>query len=103
MALIASNVFGVDEELQHSAFPIYLSGKHKIRKTRVMNGHVGNLLFSRVLRDSTPRFVSWSVGPSVDPSVTLYFFCVLEIFGFTAPISGLVFTVVTDSGNHLKF
>ena len=31
-------------------------------------------IFSRVLRDSTPRFVGPSVGPSVHPSVTLYFF-----------------------------
>ena len=30
--------------------------------------------FSRVLRDSTPRFVSPSVRPSVGPSVTLLFF-----------------------------
>ena len=33
--------------------------------------------FSRVLRDSTPHFVR--------PSVTLYFFWVFGIFGFTAP------------------
>ena len=47
------------------------------------------LLFSRVLRDSTPRFVGpsvrRSVGPSVGPSVTLYFFWVFAVFGLTAP------------------
>ena len=69
-------------------------------------------IFSRVLRDSTPRFVGplvhrsvgpsvrWSVGPSVRrsvgpsvrpsvgpsvrPSVTLYFFGVYGVFGYTA-------------------
>ena len=38
-------------------------------------------VFIRVLRDSTPRFV----GPSVRPSVTLYFFWVFAVFGLTAP------------------
>ena len=35
-------------------------------------------IFSRVLRDSTPRFVRWFVGPSVRPSLrhTLLFFAV---------------------------
>ena len=34
-----------------------------------------NVVFSRVLRDPTPRFVgTWSVCPSVRRSVTLYFF-----------------------------
>ena len=46
-------------------------------------------VFSRVLRDSTPRFVGRSVGPSVrrtvGPSVTLYFFGVNGVFGLTAP------------------
>ena len=37
--------------------------------------------FSRVLRDSTPRFV----GPSVGPSITLYFFGVFAVFGLMAP------------------
>ena len=41
------------------------------QRPRIM--HPGNLslsqLFSRVLRDSTPRFVGPSVGPSVRPSV----------------------------------
>ena len=36
-------------------------------------------LFTRVLRDSTPRFVGPLVRPSVRPSVTLYFFFV--VFG----------------------
>ena len=44
-----------------------------------------NKIFSRELRDSTPRFVGPSVRPSVRPSVTLYFFWVFGIFGFTAP------------------
>ena len=39
------------------------------------------LIFSRVLRDSTPHFV----GPSVGPSVTIYFFCFFAVFGLTAP------------------
>ena len=47
--------------------------------------HPGLQLFSRVLRDSTPRFVGPSVGPSVRPSVTLYFFGVFAVFGLTAP------------------
>ena len=38
-------------------------------------------VFSHVLCDSTPRFV----GPSVCPSVTLYFFSVNGVFGLTAP------------------
>ena len=45
-------------------------------------------LFSRVLRDSTTRFVGPSVHPSVSPSVrrsvTLYFFWVFAVFGLTA-------------------
>ena len=44
---------------------------------------------SRVLRDSTTRFVGPSVRPSVHwsvgPSVTLYFFWVFAVFGLTAP------------------
>ena len=42
-------------------------------------------VFSRVLRDSTPRFVGPSVRPSIGPSVTLYFFWVFAVFGLTAP------------------
>ena len=46
-------------------------------------------IFSRVLRDSTTRFVGPSVrpsvGPSVRPSVTLYFFWFFAVFGLTAP------------------
>ena len=53
------------------------------------DGRVSGLVFSRVLRDSTPRFVGPSVGPSVrpsiGPSVTLYFFGVFMVFGLTAP------------------
>ena len=41
--------------------------------------------FSRVLRDSTPRFVGPSVHRSVRRSVTLYFFWVFVVFGLTAP------------------
>ena len=44
-------------------------------------GHSPVGVFSRVLRDSSPRFV----GPSVGPSVTLYFFWVFAFFGLTAP------------------
>ena len=50
-------------------------------------------LFSPVLRDSTPRFVSPSVGPSVRPSVhhtllfCLFFFCFFfAVFSLTAPV-----------------
>ena len=36
-------------------------------------GHMGKMIFSRVLREPTPRFVGplvrWSVGPSIGPSV----------------------------------
>ena len=40
------------------------------------------VVFSRVLRDSTLRFLC----PSVRPSITLYFFCfVFLVFGLTAP------------------
>ena len=42
-------------------------------------------VFSRVLRDSTLRFVGPSVRRSVRPSVTLYFFWVFAVFGLTAP------------------
>ena len=42
-------------------------------------------IFSRVLRDSTPRFVRPSVRQSVRWSVTLYFFGVNGVFGLTAP------------------
>ena len=45
-------------------------------------------LFIRVLRDSIPRFVGRSVGPSVRRSVcrsvTLYFFWVFAVYGLTA-------------------
>ena len=44
-----------------------------------------NFLLSRLLRDSTPLFVGPSVGPLVHPSVTLYFFWVVAVFGLTAP------------------
>ena len=51
------------------------------------------LISSRVLRNSTPRFVGllvcWSVGLlvcwSIILSVTLYFFWVFAVFGLTAP------------------
>ena len=51
------------------------------------------MIFSRVLRDSTPRFlgslvhllVRRSVGLSVRRSVLLYFFKVFAIFGLTVP------------------
>ena len=35
--------------------------------------YVISTIFSRLLRDSTPRFVGTSVGRSVRPLVTLYF------------------------------
>ena len=41
--------------------------------------------FSRVLRDSTPRFVGPLVHWSVRRSVPLYFFLVFAVFGLTAP------------------
>ena len=49
--------------------------------------HIGvyrHLIFSRVLRDSTPRFVRWSVGRS-----PFYFFYVFVVFGLTAPVQML--------------
>ena len=42
-------------------------------------------VFSRVLRDSTPRLVGPSVHPLVCRSVTLYFFGVSAVYGVTAP------------------
>ena len=45
------------------------------RKSMVKN------LFSRVLRDSTPRFV----GPSVHPSIPVNFFGVYGVSGLIAP------------------
>ena len=49
-------------------------------------------LFSRVLRDSTPRFVGSSVGPSVHRSIRrsvrhtlLFCYFFLAVFGLTAP------------------
>ena len=44
-----------------------------------------SIFFSRVLRDSTPRFVGPSISPSVSPSVTVYFFGVNGSFGLIAP------------------
>ena len=40
----------------------------KIRET--FNSYWSNLIISRVLRDSTPRFVGPSIGPSVGPLVS---------------------------------
>ena len=52
-------------------------------------GEIVCFFFSRVLSDSTSRFVGPSVGPSVrlsvGPSVTLYFSWVFAVFGLTAP------------------
>ena len=44
-------------------------------------------LFSRVLRDSTTRFVGPSVRRPIDLSIrhSHYFFWVFEVFGLTAP------------------
>ena len=42
-------------------------------------------IFSRVLRDSTTRFVGPSLSLSVHRSVTLYFFGVFAVFNLTAP------------------
>ena len=42
------------------------------------------MIFSRVLRDSTPRFVGRSVGLSVGWSVTFYFF--YEFYFWTSPL-----------------
>ena len=44
----------------------------------------GNQLFSRVLRDSTSRFVGPSVGPSVRHSL-LFFLFFFAVYGLTAP------------------
>ena len=44
-----------------------------------------NIVFSRVLRDSTPRFVGLTVRPLVRWSVTLYFFLFFAVFGLAAP------------------
>ena len=44
-----------------------------------------NVVFSRVLRDSTPRFVGSSVRPSVRPSHFTFFVFFFVVFGLTAP------------------
>ena len=76
--------------------------KNKIRGKfhREPRGFIGRVssdhqkrVFSRVLHDSTTRFVGpsvrqsvrWSIRRSVRPSVTLYFFWVFGVFGLTAP------------------
>ena len=49
---------------------------------------MGEILFSRLLRDSTPRFVGLSVSQLVGWLVgwsPFYFFGVFELFGLTAP------------------
>ena len=47
------------------------------------------MIFSHVLRNSTPRYVRPSIGlsvrRSVGPSVKLYFFYFFAVFGPTAP------------------
>ena len=60
---------------------------YESKKTRILKVKlplVSNApFFSRVLRDSTPRFVSPSVGPSVGPSVSLsvrWFVCHTLLF-----------------------
>ena len=63
---------------------VYLSYLYKEIKHKIKG--VNASVFSRVLRDSTTRFVGSSVGPSVHPSVrpsvrpsvTFYFFLVLQ-------------------------
>ena len=45
--------------------------------TQALLHSISYFILSRVLRDSTPRFVGPLVRPSVRPSVTLYFFRVL--------------------------
>ena len=47
-------------------------------------GKDGNAYFSRVLRDSTPRYVGPAVGRSVGRS-SFYFLVVFELFEHTAP------------------
>ena len=42
-------------------------------------------VFSRMLRDSTPRYVGLLVGRSVGRLVQFFFFCVFEFFEPTAP------------------
>ena len=52
-----------------------------VKSTVILKARVSGFFFSRVLRDSKPRFV----GPLVRRSVTLYFFGVYGDFGYTAP------------------
>jgi len=59
----------------------FQAGYHNDTERRV---RVALLIFSRVLRDSTPRFVGPSVHRSVRPS-HFTFFGFFGIFGFTAP------------------
>ena len=79
------------EKLDFLVSPGYYRNKNKVigeSAAKPKNLHTGSV-FSRVLRDSTTRFVGPSVGPSVHPSVrwsvTLYFFWVFAVFGLTAP------------------
>ena len=51
----------------------------------VLPHHCLHLIFSRVLRDSAPRFVRPSVSWSVGRAVTFYFFSVFTVFGLIAP------------------
>ena len=51
----------------------------------IIDGYPYFSFFSRVLRNSTPRFVGPSVGLSVGPSVTLYLFKFFMVFGLTDP------------------
>ena len=64
-----------------------LQGRYPKKENKLVN------IFSRVLCDSTPRFVGPSVDPSIGqsvglsvrPSLTLYFFGVNVGFGLLAP------------------
>ena len=62
------------------------SGPLQSLKTSILWG-IGSflLVFSRVLRDSTPRFVGSSVRPSVRPSHFTFFVFFFVVFGLTAP------------------
>ena len=56
----------------------------------MISGVEMNVVFSRVLRDSTPSFVGLSVSPLVRPSVrpsdTLYFFVVFFFLQYLASL-----------------
>ena len=68
--------------LTQQLFLSFLGEKFFFSLINSISENIEKQRFSRVLRDSTPRFV----GPSVRPSITFYFFGVFAVFDLTAPV-----------------